>query len=286
MNAFIRFRLGLTEDNPTIKPYDEKAWCELPDTRHLPVEVSLQLLDALHERWVHLLQQRAAVQLPAIDLSSGERADDARRAGEPVRVARAASHGSRDGAAPTAGLELMTRARRVRAASLAAVVALSGACRGGERAPAADSSVTALPSPPAPRRRRRARRSPACERTGHWIPCQVRQRLERSGLAPRDSSASDQPALGPAPTVFRVGKGSLVVYLFADSATRARAATTSRHRDVRGGGAAAHDAVAGDGDPERQPARAAVQQERAAAGARVGRADGGAAAAVSEWVSW
>jgi len=55
MNAFIRFRLGLTEDNPTIKPYDEKAWCELPDTKHLPVEVSLQLLDSLHERWVHLL---------------------------------------------------------------------------------------------------------------------------------------------------------------------------------------------------------------------------------------
>jgi uncharacterized damage-inducible protein DinB len=55
MNAFIRFRLGLTEDNPTIKPYDEKAWCELPDTRHLPVEVSLDLLDSLHERWVHLL---------------------------------------------------------------------------------------------------------------------------------------------------------------------------------------------------------------------------------------
>ena len=35
MNAFIRFRLGFTEDNPTIKPYDEKAWCELPDTKHL-----------------------------------------------------------------------------------------------------------------------------------------------------------------------------------------------------------------------------------------------------------
>jgi len=55
MNAFIRFRLGMTEDNPTIKPYDEKAWSELPDMRQLPVEVSLQLLDALHRRWVHLL---------------------------------------------------------------------------------------------------------------------------------------------------------------------------------------------------------------------------------------
>ena len=55
MNAFVRFRLGLTEDNPTIKPYDEKAWSELPDMR-LPIDVSLRLLDALHERWVHLLR--------------------------------------------------------------------------------------------------------------------------------------------------------------------------------------------------------------------------------------
>jgi uncharacterized damage-inducible protein DinB len=56
MNAFIRFRLGLTEDNPTIKPYDEKAWAELPDTRHLPIDISLRLLENLHERLVHLLQ--------------------------------------------------------------------------------------------------------------------------------------------------------------------------------------------------------------------------------------
>jgi uncharacterized damage-inducible protein DinB len=55
MNAFVRFRLGLTEDNPTIKPYDEKAWSELQDMR-LPIDVSLRLLDALHERWVHLLR--------------------------------------------------------------------------------------------------------------------------------------------------------------------------------------------------------------------------------------
>ena len=49
INAFTRFRLGLTEDNPTIKPYDEKAWSELPDMR-LPIDVSLRLLEALHER--------------------------------------------------------------------------------------------------------------------------------------------------------------------------------------------------------------------------------------------
>src|SRR5438045_5294460 len=55
MNAFVRFRLGLTEQNPTIKPYDEKAWSELPDMR-LPIDVSLRLIEALHERWVHLLR--------------------------------------------------------------------------------------------------------------------------------------------------------------------------------------------------------------------------------------
>ena len=55
MNAFVRFRLGLTEDNPTIKPYDEKAWSELADAR-LPIEVSLRLIEALHERLVHLLR--------------------------------------------------------------------------------------------------------------------------------------------------------------------------------------------------------------------------------------
>jgi uncharacterized damage-inducible protein DinB len=55
MNAFVRFRLGFTEDNPTIKPYDEKAWSELPDMR-LPVEVTLQLLDSLHERMVQMLR--------------------------------------------------------------------------------------------------------------------------------------------------------------------------------------------------------------------------------------
>ena len=55
MNAFVRFRLGLTEVNPTIKPYDEGAWAELADMR-LPIEVSLRLLEGLHERWVHMLQ--------------------------------------------------------------------------------------------------------------------------------------------------------------------------------------------------------------------------------------
>ena len=56
MNAYTRFRLALTEGNPTIKPYDEAAWAELPDARALPVAVSLDLLDRMHERLVHLLR--------------------------------------------------------------------------------------------------------------------------------------------------------------------------------------------------------------------------------------
>jgi hypothetical protein len=55
MNAFIRFRLALTESEPTIKPYDEKTWAELADSRSAPVAVSLNLVEALHARWVLLL---------------------------------------------------------------------------------------------------------------------------------------------------------------------------------------------------------------------------------------
>jgi uncharacterized damage-inducible protein DinB len=60
MNAYTRFRLALTEDTPTIKPYDEKAWAELPDMRALPVAVSLDLLDRLHERLVFMLRATPA----------------------------------------------------------------------------------------------------------------------------------------------------------------------------------------------------------------------------------
>ena len=51
MNAYVRFKLALTEQEPTIKPYDEKLWAELPDSK-APIEASLQLLDSLHHRWV------------------------------------------------------------------------------------------------------------------------------------------------------------------------------------------------------------------------------------------
>jgi uncharacterized damage-inducible protein DinB len=54
--AFLRCRHALTEDWPTIKPYDEAAWANLADSRTQPVEVSLQLIAALHTRWVALLE--------------------------------------------------------------------------------------------------------------------------------------------------------------------------------------------------------------------------------------
>jgi uncharacterized damage-inducible protein DinB len=56
MNAYIRFKLALTEDEPTIKPYAEDRWAVLPDVKSTPIEVSLVLLDSLHDRWVRLLR--------------------------------------------------------------------------------------------------------------------------------------------------------------------------------------------------------------------------------------
>jgi len=56
LNAYCRYKLALTEDNPTIKPYDEAAWANVADTAGTPLEVSLTLLEALHQRWVVLLE--------------------------------------------------------------------------------------------------------------------------------------------------------------------------------------------------------------------------------------
>jgi hypothetical protein len=56
MNAYVRFKLAVTEDTPTIKPYDEAAWAELADVKTVPVATSLALLEAVHERWVALLR--------------------------------------------------------------------------------------------------------------------------------------------------------------------------------------------------------------------------------------
>jgi DinB superfamily len=60
MNAYIRFKLALTENNPVIKPYDEAAWARLGDVGVAPVEASLKLLESLHERWVVLMRGLSA----------------------------------------------------------------------------------------------------------------------------------------------------------------------------------------------------------------------------------
>ncbi len=55
MNAYIRFKLALTEENPSIKPYLEEKWAELPEAKHGQIEISLRILEALHSRWASVL---------------------------------------------------------------------------------------------------------------------------------------------------------------------------------------------------------------------------------------
>jgi uncharacterized damage-inducible protein DinB len=55
-NAFIRFKLTLTEDWPTVKPYKEAAWAELADSRKLPIDLSMAIITGMHARWVVLLE--------------------------------------------------------------------------------------------------------------------------------------------------------------------------------------------------------------------------------------
>lgn len=59
INSYVRFKLALTEDNPTIKTYEEHLWAELPDTFNTPISVSLNLLESLHIRWAILLRSLA-----------------------------------------------------------------------------------------------------------------------------------------------------------------------------------------------------------------------------------
>jgi uncharacterized damage-inducible protein DinB len=56
INAYVRFKLGLTEDMPTIKPYEENSWAQLPDSRTAPIGMSLAILESVHARWVLVLQ--------------------------------------------------------------------------------------------------------------------------------------------------------------------------------------------------------------------------------------
>ena len=56
LNSYVRFKLALTEERPTIKPYEEDRWAELADTFNTSIEVSLAMLENLHVRWVNLLR--------------------------------------------------------------------------------------------------------------------------------------------------------------------------------------------------------------------------------------
>lgn len=56
VNSYVRFKLALTEDEPTIKTYEENLWAQLPDSRDTPLETSIALLEHLHKRWVILLR--------------------------------------------------------------------------------------------------------------------------------------------------------------------------------------------------------------------------------------
>lgn len=56
INSYVRFRLALTEEKPIIKPYEEQLWAELEDGKYAPIDISLILLEALHLRWVMLLE--------------------------------------------------------------------------------------------------------------------------------------------------------------------------------------------------------------------------------------
>jgi hypothetical protein len=66
LNAFIRVKLALTEDRPTVKPYDQEAWAALPDVSRLPVEHSLSIVDGLHARWTVLLRELTADQFSRV----------------------------------------------------------------------------------------------------------------------------------------------------------------------------------------------------------------------------
>jgi hypothetical protein len=56
LNAFIRFKLALTEETPTVKPYFEERWAEMPDTKKSEISSSLKIIDGLHSRWTILLK--------------------------------------------------------------------------------------------------------------------------------------------------------------------------------------------------------------------------------------
>jgi uncharacterized damage-inducible protein DinB len=78
LNAYVRLKLALTEENPTIKPYDEAAWAKLADSKSTPIEVSLTLMDSVHDRWVRILRSMKPEQFSRklVHPDNGERTVD------------------------------------------------------------------------------------------------------------------------------------------------------------------------------------------------------------------
>ena len=109
-----------------------------------------------------------------------------------------------------------------RGAAVLALVAALGACA-RDRAPGADTTTLAASAARSPIAIGGAG-TPACASTGHWSACAVRKRLESAGVAPQTAaSLPDLPALGATPMLYTVGRSGLAIYLFVDSAARARA---------------------------------------------------------------
>lgn len=63
LNSLTRFKLALTEDNPTIRPYFEDRWAELADSKTMPIEASLKMIEGIHARWTVLLTSLTALEL-------------------------------------------------------------------------------------------------------------------------------------------------------------------------------------------------------------------------------
>ncbi len=78
LNAYVRLKLALTEEKPTIKPYDQEAWANLADSKSTPVEVSLTLLSTVHDRWDRLWRSMKTEQFARVLVhpEHGERSVD------------------------------------------------------------------------------------------------------------------------------------------------------------------------------------------------------------------
>ena len=103
---------------------------------------------------------------------------------------------------------------------LVGTLTLVAALACGKDKPVAHDSVASVVAAPST-----GRAAPDCPRTGHWSACQIKKRLEQSGLAPRDTSAlSELPALAVKPAMLMLGNAGLAFYLYPDSMARHQAA--------------------------------------------------------------